>query len=802
MGATPADFPAVGAVNGGYIAVWSDYRAGLTSQVFAAHVDGTGTATPAAGKNLGLGQNPALGCSPTTCLVAYSSRDSTKVLYRRIDAAAVPIDPGPTGVGDGQPWSVVWTGVQWFLAYVSGGRGYLQAVGAGGALSGPQLDLGPNVESVQLAISPTRLLVVTTVAQATYELLAELRSLDGAVLTASQQIATGINATPSVSAAFSGSAFTIVYSAGGQAFGRRISPTGVLEPTSTPFPGAVAVTDVNVSIGDGPGGGPSTTTVVLSQSDPLSRFRWFDMAADPFKMPATVGPPGGVGRPADLMLADGGGLTLWVDYRWQTRPLFVAPLPWPLEGKPLLTNAAPQARASIAAEGSGFVVGWVEPTSLLVGGIFVRSVTASGAPAGAPVPLFPLAVHPLLVALGNLGPTPFAVYGTEGNSNMELRWARLGPGLMPTAELTLDPTADLLSRVTVANHPTQPLLAWTRFTPTGDDTFLARLRLDGGTPDVPPLRLISNDDQQRPSAAASASRYLVAFEEHGPDAGISAHLFDLSLNTLRASHVQGSTIAALSPGVGSDGTDFLVAWTDGDSSQRQILASRFSAAGVQLDVPPLQLLAPSERALGSIEASPTVTFDGTRYLVAFDVLSGDRTALWVRGVTAGALITDAGVVDTAAIEESPFVFSASAGRVLMTYRTPAMHESSAVAVTFSANVPPGGFCESGDECLVGICRLSQCVADAGSDAGSVADAGVADAGVADAGQGDPDAGSVASDAGVITNDAGTQPTDGGIDDLEPRTYSAGCGCQSSPSALLLALLLAFTARRFGRARLP
>ncbi len=75
------------------------------------------------------------------------------------------------------------------------------------------------------------------------------------------------------------------------------------------------------------------------------------------------------------------------------------------------------------------------------------------------------------------------------------------------------------------------------------------------------------------------------------------------------------------PAVGFDGTNYLVVWGEFGLNPTGLRAIRISAAGALLDPTPLLLMDVSSLSKSSngvcCDLSPTVTFDGTNYLVAY-----------------------------------------------------------------------------------------------------------------------------------------------------------------------------------------
>jgi len=83
------------------------------------------------------------------------------------------------------------------------------------------------------------------------------------------------------------------------------------------------------------------------------------------------------------------------------------------------------------------------------------------------------------------------------------------------------------------------------------------------------------------------------------------------------SQVQGGTPG--SPAIAFDGTNYLVVWVDSGTSPQGLHALRVSAAGALVDAAPFTLVDLSSAMLQETccDLEPTVSFDGTNYLVAY-----------------------------------------------------------------------------------------------------------------------------------------------------------------------------------------
>ncbi len=213
------------------------------------------------------------------------------------------------------------------------------------------------------------------------------------------------------------------------------------------------------------------------------------------------------------------------------------------------------------------------------------------------------------------------------------------------------------------------------------------------------------------------------------------------------------------PAIGAGETGYLVAWSEatdgGGLAARDVLATRLSASGVVLDVPPLRL------GVGPFaEVKPAVGWDGLAWVVA-----------WQRGVEVVASRVSA---SGAVLDATPVVI-ASSGEVAAAPHVQGGPQGEALVTWEEFFVAGGAFRGRGrffteplvDGGLVG-----------GEDAGS-------DAGPSDGGW-DPD--------------AGVAETDGGSDAGGPRMLGVGCGCGDATSMPVLLLWLLSGKRRKHRVR--
>lgn len=136
------------------------------------------------------------------------------------------------------------------------------------------------------------------------------------------------------------------------------------------------------------------------------------------------------------------------------------------------------------------------------------------------------------------------------------------------------------------------------------------------------------------------SRFLLIYDEGAGAAGtlpqesgifITPATGQTSGSAFAISQVQGGTHG--SPAIAFDGTNYLVVWVDSGTSPQGLHAMRVSAAGALVDTAPIVLADLSSAMLQETccDLEPTVSFDGSNYLVAY------RDPRGVTGVAATGL---------------------------------------------------------------------------------------------------------------------------------------------------------------------
>jgi hypothetical protein len=197
----------------------------------------------------------------------------------------------------------------------------------------------------------------------------------------------------------------------------------------------------------------------------------------------------------------------------------------------------------------------------------------------------------------------------------------------------------------IAFDGTNYFVAWTdyRINPSYSDIFGARVNqagivLDPNGIGITAVAVLNN--QYSPSVAFDETNYLVVWEDyrHGDTSDIYGARVNPAGVVLDSNSFSISTATGdqKSPSVAFDGTNYLVVWVDyrNDSDYADIYGARVNQAGVVLDTSVNAIaIAPYPQWF------PSVAFDGTNYLAVWqDERNGGRIDVY------GARVNQAGVV--------------------------------------------------------------------------------------------------------------------------------------------------------------
>lgn len=782
----------VTAFDGGFIAVWSDFRrSSAWADVRGVRFDASGVRRGASWRispSLLPTSRPQVACNVSACLAvweqdAVNSSGVSDVFAARFDffgasLDAVPLRLNSTADLNTQP-AVAVDGTGWLAAWSADGDIQALRIGANGQPTGPAFSINNGVpygEETQLIADAFGHVVSWNVYQPSRVFAARLNM--SAVAASpfnlgsgfNSRLATGGNTTLALWQAQSGQRFVVKAA--------RLDGSGVLD-----------VPELSV----GPSGIGNEASPTAAWDGTHFQLFWQDSNVNLLKSrldsSGTQGPV--------TSLSASGGQRPQVAYRGGAGVMLVEDitstnvgrlLSYPLDGGfsaftarlPVEDTASSQRYGTVAWTGSGFVAGWNQMTSEFER-VTLRRLDMLGAPVGNSAGLDGTGVFSKDVALAVGQGGTVVVWRVNDGTVTSLKAAVLDASLNSIGSPVLLQTdsANGLPSV-VETIPGQFLAVWVQSATS--DLGTSRLAVDGGL-----VRLDPVDHTLYP--AGFGGRVGVAF---AADAGLSlATWTDTQNGGVRAGRISAAGTALDStpisllangaydtePTVASDGRDFLVVWSAPTAlSSEEVRAARVTASGTVLDVPGM-----SVGTIGrvNINVRASVTHDGVGYWVAHESVTADGGAdiymrrVWPDGGMGAPLLAASGTEH----EESPFLASSTPGKTQLIFQryVPAQGASRVFTVSV-AEVPLGAPCLASPECVQGSCAGGFCSLDAGQDAGAGLDAGP-DAG-ADAG---PDAG-----AGI---DAGPA-IDGGV----ARAYTVGCGCGGGMAESNLGLLFLVVGR--------
>jgi hypothetical protein len=317
---------------------------------------------------------------------------------------------------------------------------------------------------------------------------------------------------------------------------------------------------------------------------------------------------------------------------------------------------------SVASNGTVYLVGWIDER-----GGYGRAYATRVSNAGVVLDGtgFPLSVDSpqYSVALASNGQDFLAVWlDYRSETGRDLYGARVtGSGaVVDTSGFAIAADPDLFeSYPAVASNGTDYLAAWTAWD-TWNSTFqnrASRVSSSASSPVLDPVSLVlspSGGAHKYPVVAEAGSDYLVAWEGNGATSPAttlhSAWVSSLGIVTPGTGFPVTPTITTLhqvEPAMASNGSNYLVVWTEMGSAGAQIYGARVTREGGTIDVPPLAITASIRE-----RQTPSVTSNGTDYLV---VWMDYRDINWD---IYGARVLGSGPSASAVLDPSGFAVSA------------------------------------------------------------------------------------------------------------------------------------------------
>jgi hypothetical protein len=317
-------------------------------------------------------------------------------------------------------------------------------------------------------------------------------------------------------------------------------------------------------------------------------------------------------------------------------------------GLGLIQEPLTQARPGLVRRGSEFVLAWQDGrTAATQLDIYTARISAAGTvldPAGVAVTTAPSAQSSVAVASNGTA----SLVTWHDSRPLDIVGARVS-----ATGSVLDPSGFTVSRApnsetnaAVAFDGTNYLVVWQDDRGSGFDLYGIRVSGTGTVLDASAIVLAAATGHQRnPAVAFDGTNYLVVWEDtrtsftpdiHGTRVSPAGAVLDpAGLTLCTRSNAQEH------PALAFDGTNYLLVWDDsGTSSSRDIYGTRVSKAGAVLDP---SFLGISTNA--SDQASPTLAFDGTNYLVVWSDWrnSGASDVFGARVSRAGVVLDTAGL---------------------------------------------------------------------------------------------------------------------------------------------------------------
>ncbi|MFO0681958.1 MAG: hypothetical protein U0234_07905 [Sandaracinus sp.] len=789
-----------------YFVAWEDDSSG-DLDVYATTVSAAGTAADRAGtavaSTTGVAEHEvAIAAAGTTLLVTWTSGDaaSSDVVGARYTANGNRLDAAPVSIG--------------------GGAG--QQGGAAVAATG------------------TSFLVVYEDAPTTANTFVRGRRIDasGTVVDASPfLLATG--AFQPTAGWAGGATYLVAYTA-------RVSGRFAVSGVSVPVSGAVGAVTATVLTPSVAGrdyadaslawnGSSYLVTYIDGVYDMTAGFTTLDIGA---RVLSATGTPGTVVDPTSVMPSvlqarvTTLGATFFVvftDSSGESADIRATRIEGTTVSNPagILVSSGPndQTAPVVATNGSEFLVAWTDFRSGNVdawGATFDASGAVVGASllAGGPGAQFP-------TAAAWSGSRYVVLYNASAH---DVRGVTVTAAGIPSAPFDVSVDATLTSEAAaVACAPTiQCLAVWQRYDAAAAtlDADLYASRIDASTASVtvsPAVAVVTGTGNQfDPAIASSTARFYVAWTDARVDTNVDVRGTRFLVSALEAGGtvVGGAAGAQYGASVASDGTDFVVAFTDqrvGGTFPNDIYAQRIAGATGATMGANVAVAASAEE-----EGYPAIAFAG-RYLVAYQHANATDSSVEAVRLDTSATVVDTTPLAISASADSAAVAGASGGRWLTAYRVGAMGSVRVGTRLVTDDQPNGASCTDAAACTSGFCVDGVCCATecAGGttdcNACSVAAGGSADGTCSaittctnDAGTIGEDAGTV-SDAGSTGTDGGGTGSDGGIPMADggevtpPSGSTGGCGCtvparggSGVGASVLVLMVLAALARRRAR----
>ncbi|WP_309894624.1 Ig-like domain-containing protein [Archangium sp.] len=742
--------PAVAHNGTNFLVVWQDFRnGGSSSDIYGARVSGAGAVLDSSGFAIsnatGEQTAPSVAHDGTNFLVVWQDgRNGTNDIYGArvsgtgavLDPSGIPISTGggakvsPSVAYGGGNFLVVWQDSRNGTHDIYGAR--VSSAGVPNDTSGIVISNAANNQTVPaVAYSGTSFLAVwqdTRNGAANADIFgAKVSSGTGEVFDPSGiAISTAANNQTVPAVAHNGTNFLVVWqdtrngAANADIYGARVSSAGVLNETN----------GIAISNASGNQAFPS-----VANNGTSFMVAWHDLrSGNPYSIykiyAARVNSAGTVGDTNGIIITNNTGgmnsqslpalafdgtnfLVVWQDNRFGSTfdkaagnfDIYGARVNTSggvvdANGLRLSTAANRQASPSVAYNGTNFLVVWEDYRAGSDSDIYGARVNASGGvldTSGIAISDEP--GNQLSPVVSNNG-TSFLVVWQDfrGGNFSDIYGARVSAtgGVLDTSGIAISTAANHQAAPALDFDGTNFLVVWQDFRNGGvSDIYGARVSTGGTMVDTAAtgqaLSTAANA-QYAPAVAHDGTNFLVVWQDlRNGGADVYGARMSSAGNLLDAMGLPISTVAGNqgSPSVAHDGTRFLVVWQDSRGGNADIYGTRLGADGSVLDTGGLAISTEANH-----QSSPSVTHDGTNFVVAWEDLRGDDSDIYGARVSgAGALLdSSAFAISADPVEEAqPALVSMGGRKSLVVYRrfhASANTHSERVLARFVSNTVP------------------------------------------------------------------------------------------------------------------
>ncbi len=234
------------------------------------------------------------------------------------------------------------------------------------------------------------------------------------------------------------------------------------------------------------------------------------------------------------------------------------------------------------------------------------------------------------------------VWEDERYGTTDIYGARIAPD-----GTVLDPAGFPISRAdrhqrnpSVIFGGTDYLVVWDDYRYSSYDIFGARVTTDGTVLDTSGIAISTAYGYQlSPCVAYDGTNYLVVWEYQGTSYDLHGARVSTAGTVLDPSGIAIATGPAQEyfPEVAFDGTNYLVAWRRYYSNNHYIYGTRITPGGTVLD-PSGFLVSYS----GATQSDPSLAFDGTNYLIAWEDSRNGSMDIYAARVTSSGTVLDPG----------------------------------------------------------------------------------------------------------------------------------------------------------------